>query len=53
MDKNPNYRYCRKCGEPCTWFNYKIIREEGEYKGHEHINCEAPDIIKYKERRGL
>ncbi len=47
--KNPNYRYCKKCGKPVTWFNYENIWEAGKIVAHQHTNCNAPDILNYQE----
>lgn len=41
--------YCRKCGEPVTWFNYQNIWEGGKITGRKHINCNSPDILHYKD----
>ena len=51
MKAKPTYCYCRKCGEPCTWFNYQNIWEAGEIVAREHTNCEAPGVLAYKEKR--
>ncbi len=50
MNKNeqPTYCYCKKCGEPVTWFNYQNIWKDSKIVAREHTNCQAPDIIAYK-----
>jgi len=48
-DNKPTYCYCTECGEPVTWFNYVNVWEEGKLAGRKHFNCNAPEIIAYKE----
>ena len=46
-----NYCYCRKCGEPVTWFNFQNIWEGGRIIAREHTNCNAIDILEFKDKR--
>jgi len=48
----PTYCPCLKCGEPVTWFNYRNIWQDGEIVDREHIDCNAPDILEFKAKRG-
>lgn len=44
----PTYCYCSKCGEPVTWFNYQNTWVKGKIVAREHINCDSPDILRFK-----
>ena len=47
----PTYCYCRKCGEPVTWFNYRNVWQKGQIMEREHVNCDAPDILAFRAKR--
>lgn len=47
VKNEPTYCYCRKCGKPVTWFNYKNIWEGGQIIAREHTNCQARDILEH------